>query len=1163
MPAGRRIHGIPVTKIPSARIHSSSGLFRRLTALLAALFVAGSAWGASPIPSVSSDEAVSVQQIEAAIAAVEAREGLDEETRTKVLDQLRDAQAQLQNTKAAQAAAAAFADAIQTAPAETAKLRGELNEASAPAPNAASLGVDETTPLPELEQALATKLAEIAAAEAKLADLESQLATQTDRPAKARKRINELRNGMDELAATVEAEPPPGEPVMLTDARRLAARLKLDARTAELARLDQEIVSNSARIELIRAQRDIAARTVAQLRREVEVLQAAVNTKRQSSATQALKETVLAEIEAAGSHPVVRELAEGNAELTRELPAVAADIERVTSELASIEEQARQIEQSMALSRQRLEVGGVTQVIGRLFVEERRNLPQVSQYRAEVRERRRMLANIGLAQVRIEEQRRELTSLDERVELEMSTVRSDIADEQELESIREDVELLLQNRRELLGQVASTYTSYIRALGDLDVAQRHLLDVAEEFKQFLDQHLLWIPSASPFWVKDFKALGPAIAWALSPTSWSATLGSLIEAFSYSPVPSAAALLLLALVFYSRRPLGARFKELNQKVGHLSTDHIGLTLAALAISALRALPIPLLLAVLGWALTRSPLHSDFTAAVATSLGAVAPFLYNTLLFRILCSKDGVMQVHFGWSAERLPVIRKQLDRLTAIGIPIIFVAVLLYGSPTPSYRESLARAAFVILMIMFSGVVHALLHPRRGVAAPFYSAQASSWVSRLRWLWYALGAGSPLLLGLASLVGFLYTAATLTGHLIDTFWLILVIIVVNLVVTRWLALTKRKMAWQMAIKEQETKQAAAGEAIGAEGEALPVVEAKPLDLDAVDQQSTRLLNAGLFFVGTLAAWGIWSEVVPALGVLDQVSLWSQTTMIDGEEAIVPVTLADLLLAVFVAGVTAIASTNLPGLMEIAVLQRITLQPGSRYAINTLLRYVVITIGAIAVLNIVGWNWSQIQWLVAALSVGLGFGLQEIVANFVSGLVILFERPVRVGDTVTVGELTGTVSRVRIRATTITDWDRKEIIVPNKSFITEQVINWTLSDPITRVVITVGVSYGSDVQLAHRVMEETLTSMPLVLDDPPPKVYFVGFGESSLDFRLNVYSRELADRLPLTHAVHEEILGALRKNGIEIPFPQRDLHLKSVAEKITALKRDGDSKDREGD
>jgi len=198
--------------------------------------------------------------------------------------------------------------------------------------------------------------------------------------------------------------------------------------------------------------------------------------------------------------------------------------------------------------------------------------------------------------------------------------------------------------------------------------------------------------------------------------------------------------------------------------------------------------------------------------------------------------------------------------------------------------------------------------------------------------------------------------------------------------------------------------------------------------------------------------------------------------------------------------------------------------------------------------VGWRWSQLQWMFAALSVGLGFGLQEIVANFVSGLIILFERPVRVGDTVTVGQLTGKVSQMRIRATTITDWDRKEIIVPNKSFITEQVVNWTLSDPITRIVIPVGISYGSDVQLAHKVMEQTLRDLPLVLDDPPPRVYFIGFGNSSLDFKLYVFSRQLVDRLPLTHAVHETILGALREHGIEIPFPQRDLHVRSVSTAI---------------
>jgi potassium efflux system protein len=168
-------------------------------------------------------------------------------------------------------------------------------------------------------------------------------------------------------------------------------------------------------------------------------------------------------------------------------------------------------------------------------------------------------------------------------------------------------------------------------------------------------------------------------------------------------------------------------------------------------------------------------------------------------------------------------------------------------------------------------------------------------------------------------------------------------------------------------------------------------------------------------------------------------------------------------------------------------------------------------------------------------------------------------VRVGDTVTVGQLTGKVSRVRIRATTITDWDRKEIIVPNKAFITEQVINWTLSDPITRIVIPVGVAYGSDVNLVHRVMEETLNRLPLVLDEPPPRVYFTGFGDSSLDFKLYVFSRELEDRLPLTHAVHGEILAALRENHIEIPFPQRDLHVRSVSPDVKGLQEDNEPDD----
>jgi potassium efflux system protein len=1106
----------------------------------------------SAIPSIPAEGSVTAEQLDSAISAIESREDLDEETRGQVIALLRDAQAQIGNKASAEAAAAAFAEALHTAPDETGKLRAELDEEARLPPTPEGLRIDPDVPLEELDQALTRELAEVASREAGLAELESQIKDQENRPTKARERINELRSSRDELSSAIDAAPPVGELALLTDARKLSAEIRRDAQNAEFARLEQELLSHSVRLALLKAQRDVAARDLAYEQQVAAVLQSIVNEKRHSAAAQAQENAALAELAAEGKHPAVRALAQGNAELTRELPEVAASIERVTKGLAATEEQARSIEESLARSRQRLEVGGVSQVIGRLFIEEREGLPKLSQYRSEVRKRQSALADIGLAQVRIEEQQRDLARLDAAVELAMADVADDEIDEGELGHIRAEVEILLQDRRDLLQQAGNTYTSYLRLLGDLDIAQRRLLQVAEDYKEFLDQHLVWIPSAPLFGFSDLQDVPVAVAWVLSPTSWTATVAAIIDTLLDNLLIALGVLLLLALVVATRRPLKRWTASLNDRVGRLSTDHIGLTLGSMAIAAAWALPIPLALTVAGGLLVVSPSHSEFTHSVSTSLFAVAPFLYNLSLIRLLCVENGVMQHHFGVREQYLTVMRRQLSRLIVIAAPVLFFTVLLYSSPIPAHRDSLARIGFVAIMLVLSISLRPLVHPRTGVFASYYERNPGTWTSRLRWLWHGIFVGAPLLLALASLVGYMYTAGMLTRHLIDTFWLVLGIIVANLVVMRWLALARRKIEWQQALEEREARKAEQSAELEPDAEAEPPqLQGKPLDLDAVDQQTRRLAHAGLSFVGIVAAWGIWSEVVPALGILQKVSLWSCAFIVDGGQTLSPVTLADLLLAVVVIAVTYVASRNLPGLMEIAVLRHLELQPGSRYTINTLIRYALITTGAIAVLNIIGLNWSKIQWLVAALSVGLGFGLQEIVANFFSGLIILFERPVRVGDTVTVGQLTGTVSRMRIRATTITDWDRKEIIVPNKEFITAQVINWTLSDPITRIVVPVGISYGSDYKLASQVMLDTLRRMPLVLDEPEPQVYFMGFGDSSLDFLLHVYSRQLADRLPLMHAVHGEIFTALRENGIEIPFPQRDLHLRSVAGDIKGI------------
>jgi potassium efflux system protein len=1099
------------------------------------------------ISDVNLDSGVTVEQLEARIQSIEASDSVDAETRGKVAEQLRVAQTQVQNRLAAETAARAFAAALDTAPAEIQALRDAADAERPAAPTAESLGIDDGTTLSELEQWLNREIADLTDVESRLAELEVQLEIQQDRPALARERINQLRQSRDELVAAAEAPPAQGEPQILAEARKLVAVLKRGAQSAEINKLQQELLGNSASVNLLRARRDAADRTRLELERRVELLRGIVNDRRETAAMLAQQAAAEAELAATDKHPVVRELAVGNAGLTRDLSLLAAEIERVSLQLDKIRTEARTIEQRLARARQRLEVGGLSRAMGQLLVEERRNLPQVSHYRSQVRARSSKLADTGLAQVRVQEQARELTPLDAALEQPMAEVAGSVTDEQQLAEVQGELRRLLRDRRDLLLKADASYGNYLQLLGDLDIAQRRLLQLADDYEQFLDQNLLWTPSAPIVFTGLWHEAVPAAMRSVSLKSWLVATTTLAASLREHVTAAASFLGLLIVLLLLRRPLGRRYKTMSALVGRLSTDNIGLTLAALAIAAVRALPVPLLFVAISWFLENATESTAFTAAVASGLGALAPFLYNVLLFRVLSAPGGVLQIHFGWQKDGLAAIRRQLDRLSTFAAPLVFATVFFYSSDFASDRATMGRLAFVALMVVLTMTVRPLLHPESGIVASYYSRRPETWASKGRWVWYALATGGPLALGLISMLGYLYTSLILTGLLVDTIWLALALILVNLVVLRWLALTRRKIALKVALEQREAQKAERlkDASPGTEVEA-PSATSTPLDLETVDQQTRKLLRSGLFFVAALAGWGIWAKVIPAFTRFDQVALWSQSIVVDGAEIIAPVTLADLLLAVLILAVTVVASRNLPGLMEIAILRHLTLQPGSRYATNTLVRYVVVTIGVFSVLNIIGWNWSQIQWLVAALSVGLGFGLQEIVANFVSGLVILFERPVRVGDTVTVGELTGTVSRVRIRATTITDWDRKEIIVPNKAFITEQVVNWTLSDPITRIVIPVGISYGSDVELAHRVMGDTLASLPLVLDEPPPKVYFIGFGDSSLDFKLYVFSRQLTDRLPLIHAVHEAVLKSLRQNGIEIPFPQRDLHIKTEAQ-----------------
>ena len=396
---------------------------------------------------------------------------------------------------------------------------------------------------------------------------------------------------------------------------------------------------------------------------------------------------------------------------------------------------------------------------------------------------------------------------------------------------------------------------------------------------------------------------------------------------------------------------------------------------------------------------------------------------------------------------------------------------------------------------------------------------------------------PIGLFVAVCFGYYYTALKLTDRLIDTLYLLILWLVLEAAFERGLAVAARRLAYARALAKRQAQPKE-----GPEGE--PVVEEPTLDIEQVNQQSLRLVRLALIGGFVACLYWVWADLITVFTYLDNITLYEYSSGTGEAATLMPISLLDLLGSLIILGLTIALASNLPGLLEVLVLSRLKLAQGSAYATTTLLTYVISGAGFVATLGALGVSWDKLQWLVAALSVGIGFGMQEIFANFISGLIILFERPVRIGDVVTIGNLSGTVSRIRIRATTITDFDRKEIIVPNKTFITGQLVNWSLTDTVTRVTLQIGVGYGSDLDLVRKLLLQAATENQRVLRDPAPLVYFLSFGESTLNHELRIHVRDLGDRNPATDEINRFIDREFNKHGIEISFRQLDVHVKNL-------------------
>ena len=512
---------------------------------------------------------------------------------------------------------------------------------------------------------------------------------------------------------------------------------------------------------------------------------------------------------------------------------------------------------------------------------------------------------------------------------------------------------------------------------------------------------------------------------------------------------------------------------------------------------------------------------------------------------------MLLAHFRWTAETVTKLRRALDYLLWLFIPASVITSIAIHVLPEGLGSVIVKLAFVVLAGTMSLFIYQVLRPTRGIIASYLRVNPTGYLSRLRWLWSFSVVAIPLLLMVLSLAGYVYSAATILRHLVSVLWLIGLLVMVQQLAEFWLLLTRRRLAYKAALERRRVlheQQRSEGK-LGVEGEQEREREAREeasrVDLAALSKESRKLLNALLFIGGAVGVWLIWSPLIPALGVLDDIALWQQSVTVDGHQQQVAVTVGDVLSVLAIIVLTVLASRNLPSLIEILLLQYFHISPGSRYTIRTLAGYVIAAVGMVALFKAVGGTWGSIQWLVAALGVGIGFGLQEIVANFISGLIILFERPIRVGDFVTVGDTDGTVTRIRIRATTILTRDRKESLVPNKEFITGRLLNWTLSDPTTRLKVVVGIRYGADVRLAEKIMLEAAREHPRVLREPAPWVNFNDFGDNALMMELRCIVESAECRVQVASELRHVIDNGFRAADMQIPFPQRDVHLDTTS------------------
>jgi len=964
-----------------------------------------------------------------------------------------------------------------------------------------------TAPVQPTPEGLRSLEAEVEAArrrvEARAAErsrLEARLEALPRRIEEARQRTQVAQARALALEQSPADDETPADPSLLGLSSVQAANARLEARVAEeLARTLAVEEGDRSSAELLDNQLDLAERFLRQASSELATWREATEQHLTDELTRLGQAVQAAEVTAAAATDAY----------SRFVGTERAGLARTELEVAELERARLELERQLSLERDRLavergELDGVRSAIERdprsshtaTRLKETFQRLQRRQQGLDQDAEAPALARLGTARARRLDVGDALTVFTDRWRAGVAPLEDPKQNPAERLRKRQELDGLRDQVRGALRRQSAALTAFIAAGEALRSVQTERGEVFAELDRLVRTRIFWIQDASPLWSDLRSHLGTELARVLRWTSHlqSDAMAGALGAMARDPLE-----LMLALVLVLGLPLGLllarrRFarllrRETDSLAGRLQRLGVGVVLVSLA---------PLSLIVAAAIVGSTGLPDDIRPLMQSLLMHLGWSLWAWSLVTLLLARDGVLVQHFGVPAD--PAHEGALVlRLIITGYAVCWMPERLLGGP-PIRATTLAHFGIFCFGIVVLLATARLLR-RRGLLMEALSGafgdrpgQASVAPPFRALVLLAI----LVILGM-DVLGYRYGAGRLARGL---FLSVLVVVPLTLIRPRATEAWRRWRAPE----------------------------------DGTLAEPPRWMRPAFVTLGFLLLALVWGVDQGAVRLLDGIRLYT----FDETRAI---TLLDVTAGLLVLAVTIWVVSVLPRVLKAIVFPYFSLDDGAQYAIASIARYVLFFIGLVAMLNTLELDLGKLSWLMAALGVGIGFGLQEIVSNFVSGVILLLERPIRVGDFVSVGPIEGRVLHINIRATTILSLDRREIILPNKDLITKEVTNWTGTDRMIRITLVVNVAFGTDVEQVTRVLLAVAAAEPVVVEDPAPEVVLMRHTLNGMEFELRVHIPDPWVRFRIIDRLNKAMMHAFATEGIRVALPQQDLHIRS--------------------